>query len=144
MKKINLKKITMVAGALLACCCVTVNAQEKTPSLRQAQDRPNVVFILADDLGITDVAAFASHFTGKKTDELFYETPHLDKLVSQGIAFSQAYANPLCSPTRASILTGKNAARSGFTTATPKTGTYHNKKMPVPEGPLLPAYDSQR
>ena len=120
----NLKDIKIGVSALLACCCLTVNAQEK----------PNIVFILADDLGINDVAAFASHFTGKKTDELFYETPHLDQLVSQGIAFSQAYANPLCSPTRASILTGKNAARSGFTTATPNTPTYHHKKVPVPEG----------
>ena len=99
-----------------------------------AQDRPNVVFILADDLGITDVAAFASHFTGKKAGELFYETPHLDKLVSKGISFSQAYANPLCSPTRASMMTGKNAARSGFTTATPATATYFKKKQPVSEG----------
>jgi len=101
---------------------------------QRAATSPNVVFILADDLGITDVAAFASHFTGKKTDELFYETPHLDMLVSKGIAFSQAYANPLCSPTRASIMTGKNAARSGFTTATPRTPTYFSEKLPVPDG----------
>lgn len=100
----------------------------------QDKAQPNIVFILADDLGINDVAAFASHFTGKRTEELFYETPHLDQLVSQGIAFSQAYANPLCSPTRASIMTGKNAARSGFTTATPKTPTYFSKQLPVPEG----------
>ena len=122
----NVKELTIGASALLSCCCTNLNAQEKA--------QPNIVFILADDLGITDVAAFASHFTGKKTDELFYETPHIDKLVSKGISFSQAYANPLCSPTRASILTGKNAARSGFTTATPKTPTYFAKKLPVPEG----------
>ena len=89
--------------------------------------KPNVVFILADDLGVTDVAAFACRFTGKKTNELFHETPNIDKLVSKGITFSQAYANPLCSPTRASIMTGSNAARSGFTTATPPTPTYFSK-----------------
>jgi len=122
----NLKELTIGASALLTCCCMSASAQEKA--------QPNIVFILADDLGINDVAAFASHFTDKKTDELFYETPHLDKLVSKGIAFSQAYANPLCSPTRASILTGKNAARSGFTTATPSTPTYFKKKLPVPAG----------
>jgi len=122
----NVKELTIGASALLACCCTNLNAQEMA--------QPNIVFILADDLGINDVAAFASHFTGKKTEELFYETPHLDKLVSKGISFSQAYANPLCSPTRASILTGKNAARSGFTTATPSTPTYFKKKLPVPAG----------
>lgn len=126
MRQASLKATTMAASVLLACCCLGAKAQEKAP--------PNVVFILADDLGITDVAAFASHFTGKRIGELFYETPHLDKLVSKGIAFSQAYANPLCSPTRASIMTGKNAARSGFTTATPQTETYFHKKLSVPEG----------
>ncbi len=71
------KSLALTASALLACCCLNVKAQEKTP--------PNVVFILADDLGINDVAAFACHFTGRKSEELFYETPHLDKLVSKGI-----------------------------------------------------------
>lgn len=52
---------------------------------------PNIVFILADDLGITDIGAYARHFTEAKPDELFYETPHLDRLVADGIAFSQSY-----------------------------------------------------
>ncbi|MGB0257197.1 MAG: sulfatase [Coraliomargarita sp.] len=123
------KVIPIVCSILLAASQGTICASEA-----QKEGPPNVVFILADDLGITDVAAFASHFSGKQTEELFYETPHLDKLVGKGIAFSQAYANPLCSPTRASILTGKNAARSGFTTATPNTPTYFKKQLPVPEG----------
>ncbi|MGB0372895.1 MAG: sulfatase [Opitutales bacterium] len=118
--------LATVLSILLLCFGAKAMAQNESP--------PNVIFILADDLGITDVAAFASHFTGKNTDELFYETPHLDNLVSKGIAFSQAYANPLCSPTRASIMTGKNAARSGFTTATPKIPTYFHKQLSVPTG----------
>ena len=72
--------------------------------IAQAEERPNIVFILADDLGIADIAAYASHFTGKDTSELYYETPNMDRLVGKGIAFSQAYANQLCSPTRAAIL----------------------------------------
>lgn len=58
---------------------------------------PNIVFILADDLGITDIGAYAQHFTEAKPDKLFYETPQLDKLVNEGIAFPQSYANQLCS-----------------------------------------------
>ena len=46
-----------------------------------AQTPPNVVFILADDLGITDIGAYATHFNKVKAEELFYETPHLDRLV---------------------------------------------------------------
>ncbi len=72
-----------------------------------AADRPNVVFILADDLGAHDVGCFGS---------TFYETPNIDRLASHGVKFTQAYAaNPLCSPTRASILTGIYPARIGIT-----------------------------
>lgn len=102
--------------------------------IAQAEERPNIVFILADDLGIADIAAYASHFTGKDTSELYYETPNMDRLVGKGIAFSQAYANQLCSPTRVAILTGQFPARHGFTTATPLTKTYYNQGLPVPEG----------
>lgn len=95
---------------------------------------PNIVFILADDLGITDIGAYARHFTGARTEELFFETPNLDKLAADGIAFSQSYANQLCSPTRAAIMTGRIASRMGVTTATPNTKTYFNQGLKVPEG----------
>lgn len=72
-----------------------------------APQRPNVLFILADDLGWTDLGCFGSSF---------YETPHLDALAADGVRFNQAYAAcPVCSPTRASILTGKYPARMGTT-----------------------------
>ncbi len=103
-------------------------------TVRGADRPPNIVFILADDLGITDIGAYARHFTDAKADELFYKTPHLDKLVADGIAFSQAYANQLCSPTRAAILTGRIASRMGVTTATPNTKTYYNQGLKVPAG----------
>ncbi|MDQ8196112.1 sulfatase [Coraliomargarita sp. SDUM461004] len=99
-----------------------------------AQNNPNIIFILADDLGITDINAFATHFTGADKDDLFYETPHLDRLVAEGIAFSQSYANQLCTPTRAAILTGRIASRMGVTTATGSAKTYFNQALPVPVG----------
>lgn len=76
--------------------------------LRKVSDmRPNIVFILTDDLGWTDLACYGS---------TFYETPTLDRLARQGIKFTQAYAaSPVCSPTRASILSGKYPARLGVT-----------------------------
>jgi len=65
----------------------------------QSNTHPNVVFFLVDDLGWTDLGSFGSEF---------YETPNLDRLVKSGIKFTQAYtASPVCSPTRASIMTGK-------------------------------------
>mgnify|MGYP001815484211 CR=1 FL=1 len=95
---------------------------------------PNIVFILADDLGIMDVNQYAIRLGGRKKESLFYETPHIDRLVNQGVAFSQAYANQLCSPTRAAIMTGRIASRLGVTTATPRTPTYYNQGLPVPAG----------
>lgn len=68
---------------------------------------PNILFILIDDLGCRDLGAFGS---------TFYETPHLDRLAEQGMKFDRAYAScPVCSPTRASIMSGKYPARVGVT-----------------------------
>jgi arylsulfatase A-like enzyme len=94
----------------------------------------NIVFILADDLGIMDVGAYATRLSDTTADELYYETPNIDALTENGIAFSQAYANQLCSPTRAAILTARYPGRLGVTTATPTTRTYYNQGMETPEG----------
>lgn len=71
------------------------------------ESRPNIVFILADDLGWSDAGCYGSSF---------HDTPHIDRLAQRGMRFTQAYAgNPLCSPTRASILTGQYPSRIGLT-----------------------------
>lgn len=73
----------------------------------QTKKKPNIVFILADDLGWTDLGCYGSEF---------YETPNIDRLAQQGMKFTDAYAAcPVCSPTRASILTGKYPARLHIT-----------------------------
>ncbi|MBD3674457.1 MAG: sulfatase [Planctomycetaceae bacterium] len=80
------------------------------PTLSSAKEDPpiqNVVLILADDLGWSDLGCFGSDL---------HETPHLDRLASQGVSFTDAYAaSPVCTPTRASILTGKHPARLHMT-----------------------------
>jgi arylsulfatase A-like enzyme len=69
--------------------------------------KPNIVVILIDDLGWADLACYGS---------TFYETPHIDRLAAQGMKFTNGYAAcPVCSPTRASILTGKYPARLHLT-----------------------------
>ena len=76
------------------------------PSL-SAQQRPNFVFFLVDDLGWRDVGAFGS---------LFYETPNIDRLATTGMRLTAAYAAcPVCSPTRASIMTGRYPLRARIT-----------------------------
>ena len=68
----------------------------------QAADKPNVVLFLVDDMGWMDCGVYGSKY---------YETPHMDKLAKQSMLFTDAYAHPLCSPTRASILSGQYPSR---------------------------------
>lgn len=92
--------------------------------LEQAKAAPNVVLILADDLGWSDLACYGSDL---------HETPHLDRLSSGGMKFTQAYsACTVCSPTRASILTGKYPARLHVTDWIPGLMPA-NPKMIVPD-----------
>jgi arylsulfatase A-like enzyme len=76
-------------------------------SAQRINRAPNIVFILADDLGQRDVGCYGS---------TFYETPHLDSLARDGARFTDAYAAcPVCSPTRASIMSGQWPQRTGVT-----------------------------
>ncbi len=98
-----------------------------TTGCERQQDPPfNVVFILIDDMGWTDTAAFGSSL---------YQTPHLDRLTAESVRFTNGYAAcPVCSPTRASILTGKYPARLRQTDWIPGRGDR-------PDQPLLQVDD---
>ena len=87
-----------------------------------AAERPNVVFFLIDDLGWTDVS-----FMGSK----YYETPHVDRLASQGMVFDNAYANaPNCAPSRACLMSGQYTPRHGiFTVGDSKRGNAQFRKL---------------
>jgi arylsulfatase A-like enzyme len=91
-------------SALLAVVWVASNSA----FLFAAEPRPNIVFILADDLGYMDI--------GANNPNTFYETPNIDRLARRGMRFTQAYSTcPVCSPTRASIMTGRYPQRTGIT-----------------------------
>jgi len=86
--------------------------------------KPNFVFFLVDDMGWMDTSCYGSSF---------YETPNIDKLASEGMRFTDAYAaSPVCSPTRASILSGKHPARIGITNWIPGMDPI-NKKLLEPK-----------
>ena len=83
----------------------------------------NVVLILADDLGFMDL--------GCNNPRTFYETPSLDRLAARGMRFTRGYAAcPVCSPTRASVLTGKDPSRTGITDFI--GGSRRGKLLPAP------------
>ena len=89
-------KITHALITLLAFCI---------PALAQ-KGKPNIIFVLADDLGWAELGCYGNSF---------HDTPHLDNLAKQGLRFTHAYAAaPVCSPYRASLLTGQHPARVGI------------------------------
>ena len=74
---------------------------------KASEDRPNIIFILADDLGWAELGCYGNKFN---------ETPNLDKLAREGMRFTEAYAAaPVCSPYRAALMTGQYPARVGIT-----------------------------
>lgn len=88
---------SVVLAVLLALGCCTASAGQVK----------NVVFILVDDLGWADLSCYGSKF---------HKTPNLDRLAASGMRFTDAYAAcPVCSPTRAAIMTGQHPARVGIT-----------------------------
>jgi uncharacterized sulfatase len=71
---------------------------------------PNIILILADDLGINDISAYGGGVAGGRV-----KTPHIDELAARGASFTQAYAgNATCAPSRAMIMTGRYPTRTGF------------------------------
>lgn len=97
-------------GMLVACWAWSPVDAEDFRTAEQRTDpakRPNIVFFLVDDLGWTDLSCFGSSF---------YETPNVDRLAAMGMKFTRGYAAcPVCSPTRASILTGRYPVRTEIT-----------------------------
>lgn len=100
--------LTLVGGSWLC-------AAEEEP-------RPNIVFILADDLGWTDLRCFGSKY---------YETPAIDRLAREGMKFTAAYSNgPNCAPTRACLMSGQYSPRHGiYTVGTGARGREQFRKM---------------
>ncbi len=111
-----LKQTAAMTASLIASPTLTAAGQPPR--------RPNILFILADDMGLMDTPLYGSRY---------YETPNLERLAHRGMLFTNAYAaSPLCSPTRASIMTGRYPARLRITTP-----ACHLKPL-APGQPLLP------
>jgi len=88
--------------------------------------KPNIIFILVDDMGWRDLGCFGSEY---------YETPNIDRLANEGIKFTNAYANaPNCAPTRACLLSGQYTPRHGvYTVNSPIRGKLEDRKLIPPE-----------
>lgn len=95
----QLASILIIASSFSGC--------QQNKANKPEPKRPNILFILVDDLGYHDLSI---------TGSPFYETPNIDKLAKESVMFTQGYATAsVCSPSRASIMTGKFTARHGIT-----------------------------
>jgi arylsulfatase A-like enzyme len=98
-------RVALVARVVAAALLVALVASHgPAGASAQAPDRPNVIVILVDDMGWSDIAPFGGEIP----------TPHLDRLARGGVRFTQFYATPRCSPTRASLLTGLYPHQAGM------------------------------
>lgn len=117
----------LVSGLLFGCDATDVDKvdqQEDVVVPEQISERPNIIFILLDDLGFGDVGYLGSEI----------KTPNIDQLAASGVTLDRGYAFPICSPTRAALMTGQNPIKFGI------DGPMENdSQLPAGET-LLPEY----
>ncbi|WP_429125186.1 arylsulfatase B [Ensifer sp. 4252] len=110
-RDVLLSTCSLVAAGIVATTVLTV----ASPVPAQGSTPPNILYIVADDLGWKDVGFHGSDI----------KTPNLDKLADTGVKFDQFYVQPMCTPTRAAFLTGRYPMRYGLQTAViPSGGLY--------------------
>ena len=95
----------------LTVCIAALCSISTSPAASQA--KPNIVILVADDLGWKDVGFHGAEFP----------TPHIDRIAAEGVELSRFYATPVCSPTRVGLMTGKHPIRFGLARATIKEWT---------------------
>ncbi len=111
LKTISKASLMLSAAIIMASCTQPIDGTIQTkepPTQSLLATKKNIVFILVDDLGYSDIGTY--------NPDTFYETPNIDRLAKMGVQFTDGYAiNPVCSPTRAAIMTGKHPTRMANT-----------------------------
>ena len=108
-----MKKTFALAAFSFALCACDAPQNTETTEPPTSDNRPNILLIMADDLGYSDIASFGGEIS----------TPNLDELASGGLKMSNLYAASACSPTRTMLLGGADSHRGGM-------GTMFNDQMP--------------
>jgi len=120
------KRLGVITGGLVL--------SNRTLEVRTRPRRPNIIFIMIDDMGWRDAGFMGSEY---------YQTPNIDRLASEGMVFTNAYANAAnCAPTRASFLTGQYTPRHGvYTVGSSARGSARDRRLiPIPNDTTLDSH----
>src|ERR1700754_2624588 len=121
-----------ITKALFLLTTISVAAMISAPVVAQQQQRPNIVVIWGDDIGQSNVSAYSRGMMG-------YQTPNIDRLASEGMMFTDHYAEQSCTAGRASFLTGQSGLRTGMTkVGLPGATLGLQKEDPTVAEPLKP------
>ncbi len=100
---------SLVAASALTAVGLTTHAQAQQPATAPAGQRPNIVVIMGDDIGIWNIGAYHRGMMAGRT-------PNLDKIAAEGMLFTDYYAEASCTAGRANFITGELPIRTGMTT----------------------------
>jgi arylsulfatase len=100
-KMISWKTFTAAFVAVLALCLAC-------PAAFAVKDKPNILLILSDDVGITNISAYSDGLVG-------YRTPNIDRIANEGMRFTDYYAEQSCTAGRSAFITGQSPVRTGLT-----------------------------
>jgi arylsulfatase A len=110
----------ITAGFVTACLTLVLASVNSVASAKS--DRPNIILILSDDVGIGNIGCYGGSF----------KTPNIDALAKGGIQFTQAYTTPLCGPTRCQLLTGRYPFRTGHNSNQSKDSVDPKSEVMIP------------
>ena len=112
--------LTLIAGTTFSATAADETKQHATPGATKGTSKPNILLILADDVGFSDLGCYGSEI----------QTPHLDALAADGLRITHFYNSSRCTPTRASLLTGLHPIQAGFRNM---TGQLTRNSVTIPE-----------
>ena len=125
-----MKHLIIIIIMITFSCQSTINGDNPLP--------PNIIIILADDLGYNDVSFYRKTHNVESPAPPTSQTPHIDRLAEQGIAFTDFYAGAaVCSPSRSALITGRNATRIGIYNWIPGNSPMHLRTEEITIAELL-------
>ncbi len=124
--------------SLTTAFLILISLASGATAQNQSSQSPNIILILADDLGYNDVSAYRNAHDGQGERPPTSQTPNIDQLAKQGMRFTDFYAGAaVCSPSRAALMTGRNASRVGIYNWIPEESPMHLRSEEITIAEML-------